>query len=247
MSNPIFDRIAERLAARGMTERAASIAAGLGPDAIRDIRRSRSRRPTLATLAKLAKFLECSVADLVGDDEDEAVLSQTIWQELVNKKEFKDYRRFSGLFPNRKDTDWHYRLVEILYEIEVLPNIPVYSGVAIQEDGSFVRTFGPVDWIERPGRLASFPTAAAYVVPDDSMSPAFDPGQIVLLEAAQPSEGTDGVFRTAAGHEPRFMIRRLLSVYPDKRMLVRQYNPPKDYELSAEEWGMTAIDAVLRS
>jgi transcriptional regulator with XRE-family HTH domain len=59
-------RILDRLEAVGLSPQAASLAAGLSRDAIRNVLRARSPGATMATLAKLAPVLGVSVAWLAG-------------------------------------------------------------------------------------------------------------------------------------------------------------------------------------
>ena len=56
----IISRIKQRLADLGISARAASLRAGLGPDAIRDMERRPDQSPTLNTVTALAWALECA-------------------------------------------------------------------------------------------------------------------------------------------------------------------------------------------
>jgi transcriptional regulator with XRE-family HTH domain len=66
--NFLAARIQVRLDQLGFTARAASIKAGLKPDAIRNIVRGKSQNPRGDTLRSLAQALDCSVRYLVDDD-----------------------------------------------------------------------------------------------------------------------------------------------------------------------------------
>lgn len=63
----LLTRIEERLEALGLSPRAASLKAGLSPDAIRNIQRGKSSRPRGEALAALARALECDVRYLLGE------------------------------------------------------------------------------------------------------------------------------------------------------------------------------------
>ena len=67
--NILAARIQVRLDRLGFTARAASIKAGLKPDAIRNIVRGKSQNPRGDTLRSLARALECSVQYLVSGDD----------------------------------------------------------------------------------------------------------------------------------------------------------------------------------
>jgi len=60
------ERIRERLKAVGKSASAASVEAGLGNTAIRDILSGKTKSPQLATLIKLAGPLECTIEYLTG-------------------------------------------------------------------------------------------------------------------------------------------------------------------------------------
>jgi SOS-response transcriptional repressor LexA len=70
MTDPVRDRIAERLKQTGKTPRAASLDSGMGSTAIRDIFRRPENSLTLETLKKLAVGLETSPEWLIFGAED---------------------------------------------------------------------------------------------------------------------------------------------------------------------------------
>jgi SOS-response transcriptional repressor LexA len=66
MGTVLQERIRERLAATGQKARGASLAAGLGPDAIRTILDGRSLSPRAERLQAIAAALQCDVRYLLG-------------------------------------------------------------------------------------------------------------------------------------------------------------------------------------
>jgi transcriptional regulator with XRE-family HTH domain len=76
--NILAARIQVRLDRLGFTARAASIKAGLKPDAIRNIVRGKSENPRGDTLRSLARALECSVQYLVSGDDFTEIRRATI-------------------------------------------------------------------------------------------------------------------------------------------------------------------------
>jgi SOS-response transcriptional repressor LexA len=64
----ILQRIDERLTALDMSRRKASLAAGLGPDYIRDLARRKNASPGLRAVEKLAPVLETTVEWLSGGE-----------------------------------------------------------------------------------------------------------------------------------------------------------------------------------
>ena len=63
-------RLASRLKATGLSARAASLKAGLGPDAIRTVLKDRSRSPRGERLQALARALSCDVRYLLGETDE---------------------------------------------------------------------------------------------------------------------------------------------------------------------------------
>jgi SOS-response transcriptional repressor LexA len=73
MDNGIIERIEERLKVVGLSAAAASVAAGLSPDAIRNMQRSAKKgraNMTVETLQSLAPVLQTSIGWLLSEDGD---------------------------------------------------------------------------------------------------------------------------------------------------------------------------------
>lgn len=70
MKNELADRVKSRLAALNKSAAGASLEAGLGRSAITDILSGNTGSPRLATIEKLAPVLECTVAYLIGIEDD---------------------------------------------------------------------------------------------------------------------------------------------------------------------------------
>ncbi|WP_041794825.1 helix-turn-helix domain-containing protein [Pararhodospirillum photometricum] len=103
----ILERIVRRLTALGMSERKACQEAGIGVDAIRDIRRGRT--PRVEVIVKLSKVLECRLEWLLtgeGPETDEAPAMTPRQRALLDL--------FSALPP--EDQDRALRLARALAE-----------------------------------------------------------------------------------------------------------------------------------
>lgn len=70
MANVLVERIQARMAQLGTNSTKVAMAARLGKTAVRDIIAGKSKRPTIDTINRIAKALECSMAYLVGDVDD---------------------------------------------------------------------------------------------------------------------------------------------------------------------------------
>jgi phage repressor protein C with HTH and peptisase S24 domain len=75
-----------------------------------------------------------------------------------------------------------------------------------------------------------------YVV-GDSMSPAYDRGDIALVHPGVPHRRNSDVVlvRTELDGTQHALIKHLVD-WTDTEWRVRQYNPPRDYTLPRAEW-----------
>lgn len=79
----LVDRINERLAATKQTARGASLRAGLGPDAIRNILNGRSESPKMSTIRALAQSLATTIPYLTSADATQPKTSDLMPQEMI--------------------------------------------------------------------------------------------------------------------------------------------------------------------
>ena len=84
MARTLIDRIDERMNATGLTDRGASVKAGLSPDFVRTLRRRPDAHPRSDTLSALAAALECDVRFLIGEVDAAGAPNPaaTAWQDL---------------------------------------------------------------------------------------------------------------------------------------------------------------------
>lgn len=149
-------RIAERLKATKQSARAASLKAGLGPDAIRTILSGRSKSPRAENLAALAAALDCDVSYLLGArDEprrDPDRLTFDHQPVLVHRYNLQLNAWYSGPDQHRP---------KAVSDIHPLPTTrDVWQHLELIEDRSFDRFFSPGTFLhvaqnirsEEPGR-----------------------------------------------------------------------------------------------
>jgi phage repressor protein C with HTH and peptisase S24 domain len=76
------------------------------------------------------------------------------------------------------------------------------------------------------------------------MSPAYEQGDIALVHPGlPPRRGSDVVLsRTEADGTQHALIKHLIG-WDEAHWKVRQYNPPKEFELPRSEWGK--VQAVV--
>ena len=114
-------------------------------------------------------------------------------------------------------------------------DLPVYASA--EGGGGIIITSEPIGFIRRPEPLLSVRDGYACYVIGDSMSPAYEQGDLLLIHPGRPARpGDDCAFirgQDDGTHEA--LIRRLLRSSPEK-WRVRQFNPAKDLDLDRSHW-----------
>lgn len=115
-------------------------------------------------------------------------------------------------------------------------DLPVYAS-AEGGGGSIIVTNEPIDFVRRPEPLLSVRDGYGCYVIGDSMSPAFEQGDLLLVHPGRPvRQGDDCVFvRDQGDGTQQALVKRLLRIAPEK-WRVRQYNPPRDFDLDRSQW-----------
>ncbi len=215
----LLDRVDERLQALGLSERKASLGAVGKPDMIRDMRRG--RMPNADRLDRLASFLETTVDYLLG----KAETPQTPVEEGTIR----------SLVPAPQD---------------MFLDIPVYGTAMGSEreygteaDGSVsieqtdLNTAEVVDRFRRPPNLVNRRDVYGLYVTGDSMEPAYESGQGILVDPKKPASSRDYVVvylrdrqdgDGAAGVLIKRLVRRSASFIE-----LQQYNPPATFRLDS--------------
>lgn len=216
----LLDRIDERLAVLDISERKASLSATGKPDMIRDMRRG--RQPIGSRLSALAAILETTVDYLHG----------TVDQPGGGQAADGGIR---SLVPPPQD---------------MLQDIPVY-GTALGSEAEFadqadgmvaieqvdLNTAEVVDRFRRPPNLLNRRDIYGLYVAGDSLEPAFESGQGILVDPKRPATSRDYVVvylrnredgEDAAGVLIKRLVRRSASYIE-----LQQYNPPAVFKLDA--------------
>lgn len=214
----MLDRVDERLSALNLSERKASLSATGKPDMIRDMRRG--RHPISARLSALAATLECSADYLSGASDN---LGGTPGEGI------------RSLVPEPQ---------------AMLLDIPVY-GTALGADAEYatyadgkvaieqidLNTGEVVDRFRRPPNLLHRRDIYGLYVAGDSMDPAYESGQGILIDPKKPASTRDYVVvylrdredgDSAAGVLLKRLVRRSASFVE-----LQQYNPPATFKLDA--------------
>jgi phage repressor protein C with HTH and peptisase S24 domain len=114
--------------------------------------------------------------------------------------------------------------------------LPVYSAVE-GGSGEMVISTDPIDEVPRPWYLKGIKNGYAVVVVGESMAPAFEPGDIVVVNPRAPAVREKHAIFVGGEEQGEFRaaIKRLIRS-TDKVWRVRQYNPEKEFDLSKKDW-----------
>lgn len=110
--------------------------------------------------------------------------------------------------------------------------IPVF-GTALEPPGSIKLTAEVVEWIARPEPLLKVKGGFATYVMSDTMSPAYNEGDLVLVRTSRPAHQGEDVLVVFAPDESRnreVMVRRL-ERFVQNRAVLKQWNPAETSEI----------------
>jgi len=117
-------------------------------------------------------------------------------------------------------------------------DIPLYASAQGGPEGELVDTSSPVDFVRRPEILEKIRTAFAVYVVGESMSPAYEQGDMVLVNPSKAAfSGQDVILMSNSDDGAcRALIKRLIS-RSDKRLKVREFFPERrEFELDPTDW-----------
>lgn len=218
--------IANELKRRGLSMRKASLEAGLGADAIRNIKRGKSKQPRLETLQKLATFLEIKIPIREVHGEYPQPSSNLNIDAGLPK-------------PNARLTD----SVAIPAVQQLKRDVPILGITVGGLDGSCQLNGEVVDMARRPPGVTDATAFALYVY-GDSMSPRFERGDMVFVTRSRPAQPGNDVVVEMQPQDGELVgqcfIKRLVKLTAEK-LILREFNPPRDFEISRGQ-----VKAVLR-
>jgi len=115
-------------------------------------------------------------------------------------------------------------------------DLPVYAS-AEGGSGAIIITSEPIDFVRRPEPLLSVRDGYGCYVIGDSMIPAYEQGDLLLVHPGRPVRASDDcVFvRDLGDGSFHALVKRLLRITPEK-WRVRQFNPAKDFDLDRSQW-----------
>ena len=123
-------------------------------------------------------------------------------------------------------------------------DFPVYGAAQGGPDGAMLVSSDPIQQMMRPDPLMTVRAGYGVYVVGESMSPAYEQGDIALVHPALPPRRNADVIlvRHEADGTPHVLIKRLLG-WDEDHWRLRQYNPPEDFTLPRAEW--TEVQAIV--
>ena len=114
-------------------------------------------------------------------------------------------------------------------------DLPIYAS-AQGGQGEIIINYDPIDYVQRPSPLENVKGGYAMYIVGDSMAPAFEQGDLVLVNPHLPYKANDDVliFKDH-DHEHAAVVKRLVKATADLWHL-KQFNPDKTFTLSRKEW-----------
>ena len=126
------------------------------------------------------------------------------------------------------------------------PDIPVWASAQAGDDGAIILVPDPIDYIRRSERMQFVRNPFAFNVLGDSMYPAIEHGdQVVVNPSVVAAPGNDCVFIHEGPDGMLALIKRLLRPRTNG-WHVRQFNPPKDFEIPRPKWARVHAIAEIR-
>lgn len=117
------------------------------------------------------------------------------------------------------------------------PPLQVFASAQGGNEGAMLLSNEPVSWIPRDPRLDGIQEAYGCFVSGDSMEPAYERGNLLLVNpSSDVSPGDDCVFLRETADGSRFVLIKRLVRRNDASWTVKQYNPAKTFTLSRRDW-----------
>jgi len=117
------------------------------------------------------------------------------------------------------------------------PDLAVYASAAGGPEGAWVLSGDAIAWIHRDQRLVGVRDAFACYVVGESMFPAYEHGNLLLVNpAVPPTAGDDCLLIQEASDGSRSALIKRLVRFNSTSWTVKQWNPDKTFSLPRKEW-----------
>jgi transcriptional regulator with XRE-family HTH domain len=117
------------------------------------------------------------------------------------------------------------------------PDLAVYASAAGGPEGAWVLSADAIAWIHRDQRLVGVRDAFACYVVGESMFPAYEQGNLLLVNpAVPPNAGDDCMLIQEAADGARYALIKRLVRFNSTSWTVKQWNPDKTFSLPRKDW-----------
>jgi len=207
-------RIQVRLQELGLSERQASLKAGLSDSYLRNIREGKSSAPRIDTLKKIALVLDTTPDWLMSGERVEE----------------------STTTVSKADEDPYQGLAEptnaVISDALVLPNrrLPVYGQAVGGVDGEFPMNGTMLFDVLCPPQLSEVAEAYAVIITGDSMYPRYEDGEIAFIDPTRRVRRGDYVVAQILMDEfspPHAYVKKFIR-HDASVLVLEQFNPPKE-------------------
>ncbi|MCM0018409.1 MAG: hypothetical protein NBV67_00280 [Tagaea sp.] len=115
-------------------------------------------------------------------------------------------------------------------------DLPVY-GAAMGGEGALQVDPNPIEWVKRPAPLMGVAKAFAVYVVGDSMSPAYEQGDMILVHPSRPIErGLDALLvNVPETGEWRAIVKRVEG-WTEKVWRLAQFNPKRSFDVPRADY-----------
>ncbi|MFP6688175.1 MAG: S24 family peptidase [Alphaproteobacteria bacterium] len=238
-ANPTSGPLFELLTARGLTVSAVARTAGISEGTLRAYRDTEGRGLNTRTLHKVLG----AIAHLSGAPSPPELMAGELGGAELNYPTATAPR--AGATPPglASPAATEYRAPEPISPSAL--RVPVRGTAQGGPQGAFVLTGDDIDYVRCPARLATAQGTYALFIEGDSMSPRYEPGELIFVSPRRPARIGDDVVivRRDGDGEQCAYIKRLLR-RGGKEVVVEQFNPPKEIHFLAAD--IEAIHLVLR-
>ncbi|MBB4287920.1 S24 family peptidase [Roseospira goensis] len=206
----------KRMAETGRTDmKRLSLDSGLNETYVRDILEGRTKEPRYQKLNKLAAQLGTTAAWLTTDhDMPQAPRAPGAGQPTDPNVDLSTIRT-EGLVGAR--------------------DLPVFGSAQGGPDGEMIVTFEPIEWVRRPEPLEGVKGGFSFYMVGDSMSPVYEPGDMILCHPTRPPyAGQDVLVIRRLDGSQCALVKRLVRLDAEGLKL-HQFNPAGDLCVPKED------------
>jgi len=208
-------RIQARLQQLGLSERQASLKAGLSDSYLRNIREGKSTAPRIDTLEKIALVLKTTPNWLITGEREPHIAT------MVDEGD--------------GEADWAQGLAEpanaFISDALVSTNrrLPVYGQAVGGIDGEFPMNGTRLFDVLCPPQLSEISEAYAVIISGDSMYPRYEDGEIAFIDPTRRVKRGDYVVAQIMMDEfspPHAYVKKFVR-HDARELVLEQFNPPK--------------------